>query len=138
MHFTHHLYSSHTWKLVVVICMCFMNCSVQESKAWSTIEEYILFLIHVVLFFFFSPGPHSWHTEVPRVGVKWDLCHCHSNAVSEPHLRTTPQSTAMLDPRPLRKARDWTHILMDTSGVRFRCTTTGTPHVVLILQLPHC
>ena len=25
------------------------------------------------------------------------------------------------------EARDWTHILMDTSQIRFHCATTGTP-----------
>ena len=30
-------------------------------------------------------------------------------------------------PNPLRKARDRTHILMDTSQIHFHCATTGTP-----------
>ena len=30
-------------------------------------------------------------------------------------------------PDPLSKARDWTHILMDTSQVHFCCATVGTP-----------
>ena len=35
---------------------------------------------------------------------------------------------------PLNKARDQTHILMDTSWICFRCTTIGTPKIILICQ----
>ena len=38
----------------------------------------------------------------------------------------TPQLMAMPDPDPLIKARDQTHVLMDTSRIRFHCTTMGT------------
>ena len=31
---------------------------------------------------------------------------------------------------PLSNARDWTHILMDTSQIHFLCTTRGTPKSV--------
>ena len=30
-------------------------------------------------------------------------------------------------PDPLSEAREWTHILMDASGIRFYCTAMGTP-----------
>ena len=39
---------------------------------------------------------------------------------------------------PLSKARDWTHILMDTSRTHFRWATTGTPtylHILFPLSL---
>ena len=36
---------------------------------------------------------------------------------------------------PLSEARDWTHILMDTSRVRYRWATTGTPSIVLLNTL---
>ena len=45
------------------------------------------------------------------------LCHSHSNAGSELCLQPTPQRKAILDPQPLSKARDQTHILMDPSRV---------------------
>ena len=32
---------------------------------------------------------------------------------------------------PLSKARDQTHILMDTSQIRFHCATTGTPDFLI-------
>ena len=34
-------------------------------------------------------------------------------------------------PDPLSKARDPTHILMDTSQIRFRCATMGTPEMII-------
>ena len=70
--------------------------------------------------------------EVPRLGVK-----------SELHLvaYTTATATGYLSsicnqhhscwkcwmPDPLSDAKDPTHILMDTSWIRFHCTTSGTP-----------
>ena len=40
----------------------------------------------------------------------------------------------------LSKARDWTHILMDTSWVYYCCATIGTSHFTLILKFinSHC
>ena len=47
-------------------------------------------------------------------------------------------------PKPLSKARDQTHIFIDTSWIHFHCTTTGTPggqllhffyFIILILKL---
>ena len=42
--------------------------------------------------------------------------HSHSNTRSEPHLQPSHSSEQCWIPDPLSKARDWTHILMDTSG----------------------
>ena len=43
--------------------------------------------------------------------------HSHSHTRSKPRLGPTLQLTAMLDPNSLCKARDQTHVLMDTSQV---------------------
>ena len=64
--------------------------------------------------------------EVPRLGVKSrataaGLHHSHSNMVSKLCLWLLPQVMAMPDPDPLREARDWTCILMDTSWICFHC-----------------
>ena len=45
------------------------------------------------------------------------LCHSHRTTGFQPHLWPPPQLTAMPDPYPLTKARDQTHILMDTRRV---------------------
>ena len=50
-------------------------------------------------FFFFLPllGPHPQHIEVPRLGIEWEL-ELPTYTRSKPHLRPTPQLTAMPDP----------------------------------------
>ena len=73
-------------------------------------------------FFFFFLGLHLWHMEVPRLGVElelqlpayttatgtWDLSHiC--------NLHHSSWLCQIIN--PLSKARDQTHILMDTSRV---------------------
>ena len=71
------------------------------------------FLIKIFFFFFFFLlfcflGPHPWHMEAPTLGVKSvaaSLHHSHSNVGSEPHLRTTPQLTTTLDPRPTEQGQ---------------------------------
>ena len=82
--------------------------------------------------FFFLLGPRLWHVEVPRLGVKselqllayttatatWDTSH-----IRELHHSSWQHWTL----NPLSKARDQTHILMDTNWICFRCTTMGIP-----------
>ena len=75
--------------------------------------------------------PHPWHIEVPRLGVEPELqllayttatatqdlsCFCDLNHSSGQHQI----------PNPLSEARDRTHILIDTSQIRFHCTMTMT------------
>ena len=78
---------------------------------------------------------------VPRLGVQLEL---------QPPATAT--ATAMLDqsliwdlhhssqqcqiPNPLSEARGRTHVLMDTSWIRFCCATTGTPNLFFNLNLP--
>ena len=82
-------------------------------------------------------GLYPWHLEVPRVGVE-----------SELQLQAYSTVTAMQDPRricdlhhisrqcrilnPLGKARDQTHILRDTSWVRYHWATMGTLNFILL------
>ena len=52
---------------------------------------------------FFILGLHLQHIEVPQArdqiaAAGASLCHSHSNTKSEPHLWSTPQLAAMLDP----------------------------------------
>ena len=68
-------------------------------------------------FFFFSfLRPHLWHMEVPRLGVKQELA-AYTTATPDQAASAT-YTTAHSNVRsfnPLRRARDQTHILMDTS-----------------------
>ena len=80
--------------------------------------------------FFGFLGLHLWHMEVPRLGVKmelllpayttatWDLsriCDLHHSS----------RQCWILN--PLSLARNQTHVLIDTSWVRYSWATTGTP-----------
>ena len=87
----------------------------------------------ILLFFL---GPHPWHMEVSRLGVKLEL-----------HLLANTTATAMPDLshawdlhyssqqrwifNPLKEARDGTHVLMDTSSVLYHWAMMGTPQYSL-------
>ena len=63
-------------------------------------------------------GLHSRNMAVPKLGVKLELPHSHSNSGSEPHLRRLccrSQQRQILN--PLSKARDGTCTLVDTGRV---------------------
>ena len=48
------------------------------------------------------------------------------------HIRNLHHSSQQhLIPNPLSRARDRTHVLMDTSGIRVPCTIMGTPQQFL-------
>ena len=84
------------------------------------------------VFLFFILGPQVRHMKVPRLGVE-----------SEPELPAYTTAIATWDPNhtcdlhcssrqrrilnPPSEARDQTHILLDTSQIRFHCATMGTP-----------
>ena len=70
--------------------------------------------------------------EVPRLGVESELqlpAYATAIATQDPSrvcdLHHSSQQHQILD--PLSEARDQTHVLMDTSRVRFHCTTMGPP-----------
>ena len=87
------------------------------------------FILFVRLFCFL--GVWVWHMKVPRLGVE-----------SELQLPSYNAATAMLEPshvcnlhhsscqcwilNPLNGAKNWTHVIMDTSQVHFYWTTIGT------------
>ena len=87
-----------------------------------------LFFSFLSFFFFFFCflGSHSRHIEVPSLGAESELL-----------LPTYTTATATQDPSrvcnlhhsswPLIEARDQTRILIDTSRIRLRSATAGTP-----------
>ena len=81
---------------------------------------FLAYLLACLLFFFsFRATPAAYGSFQGRgqIGAAaTSLGHSHSNARSEPHLRPTPQLTAM-NLNPLNKARNQIHILMNTSWV---------------------
>ena len=84
--------------------------------------------IYLSNYLFCFLGPHPWHMEIPRLGIKLEML---ATATATPDLSwVCKQHHSSLQhwiPNPLSKARDRTHILMDTSQIRFSCTATGTP-----------
>ena len=80
----------------------------------------------------FRPGVQTQpelpaHPPTPPTPIRAEaagLHRSHYNAGCKPCLQPTLQ---LKIPNPLREARDRIHILKDTSRIRFRCTTMGTP-----------
>ena len=56
------------------------------------------------------------------------LDHSHSNVRSKMHLWSVPLLVAMPDPYPTERGENWTHILMDTSGVLNLLTHNGNSY----------
>ena len=97
-------------------------------------------LFYFVLFLFL--GLQVRHREVPGLGVKSELqllAYAIAIATLDPSricdLDHSSRQCQILN--PLSKARDGTHILMDTSQVRFQCTTRGTPYLFFFFFLKH-
>ena len=91
-------------------------------------------------FLFVFLGPHKWHMEVSRLGVKSELqllAHTTTRAILDPSCVCNLQysSWQCWIPYTLSEARDRTRILMDTSWICFHCTTTGIPEVPFIRAL---
>ena len=80
--------------------------------------------------------------EIPRLGVELELqlpAYTTATATQDPtHVFDLHQSSGQRQIlNPLSKARDWTHILMDTSGVHYHWSPMGTLNLFLrILSLP--
>ena len=155
-HFFLLMYNKHPWMLTVltyysrysflVIFLILCRHNIFPGYRWET--KWLLWhecfgvtliqshLINGFFFFFCFLGLCLQHMEVPRLGVELEL-----------QLRATATATATWDsscvcdlyhsswqhriPDPLSKARDQPHILMDTSPVRFRFATAGTPFICL-------
>ena len=95
-----------------------------------------VFFIFLIFHFFFL-GPHSRHMGVPRLGVDSELqLPAYAIATATPdlsHICDLHHSCQQRQiPNPLSKARDRTHILMDTSRIRFHCTTMGAPVIFFV------
>ena len=81
--------------------------------------------LSILSFFFFFLGLHPQHTEFPRLGVKWELqlpayitamamATLDLSHICDLHHSLWPHRVLNL----LSKARDQTHVLVDTSRVR--------------------
>ena len=92
---------------------------------------YILLSTFIYLFSLFKAALVSYDTSQPRgqIGAAAaGLHHSHNNSHArfKPHMWPTPQLTECQILNPLRRARDPTHILTDTSQALHRCSTMAT------------
>ena len=94
-------------------------------------------MIHI---FFFFLGPHLLHMEVPRLGAKLELqllAYTTATAMPNPScickLHHSSWQCQILN--PVSKARDQTHVLMDTSGVCYHSAKMGTPMICVFMFL---
>ena len=100
-----------------------------------SVAQYRKGIFFFFFFFFVFLGPHLWHMEVPRPGVKSELLVlAYTTATAMPDLswvcslhHSSQQSWIF---NPLSEPRDWTHILMDTSQVCYSWATMGTPRII--------
>ena len=93
------------------------------------------FFFFFLVFFFLEP--HTQHMEVPRLGVESEMQPSYTtvSAMPDPSLvwDLYHSSQQCQIHNPLRKARDWTRILMDTNWVCYHWATTGTPRIFFFL-----
>ena len=111
------------------------------GKQWlRRLRSWFFFCFFLFLFLFFCFLGHLWHKVVPKLRVEL-----------EPQLPAYATATAMQDLscicnlhhssqqhwilNALSEARDWTHILMDTSRGCFYWATTGTPKKIYLSQI---
>ena len=119
MSFIYFLYS--------VIITLFFRTSFWKDLSGSSFSSWIHFFSFLLFFLFFSEL-HPWNMEVLRLGVESELqllAYTTATAVwdSSCIFNLYHSSQQCQIPDPLCKARDWTHILMDTSQSHFHCAT---------------
>ena len=99
----------------------------------------VKFSVSKALLFFLFLGLHPRHMEVPRLGVESEL-QMLAYTIATPtwdlsHVCNLYSSWQCQIPDPLRKARDWTCILMEASQIRFCCAKMGDPKSHIFLSL---
>ena len=125
-----------TSKLPWVLLIAHLFISNVHSLLNSTSYGQFSFLFSYVAFFL---GPHLWHMEVPKLGVKLELQLPAYTTTATQYLshvcdlHNSSQQCQILN--PLSEARDWTHNLMVPSQICFHCTTKGTPEYDLFYVL---
>ena len=94
---------------------------------------------HTPFFFFLRAALAAYGSSQARgrirataVGLRHSQSHSHSHVGSQLRWRTTPSSRQSWILDLLSEARDWTCIFMNTSQIRFHCTTTETPQLTYL------
>ena len=117
----------------------------KRMKSRDNVREFLIKHIptfFLLLFFFFFPflGPHSWHMEVPSIGVESDLqlltctTATATQDLSRAHNHHSSWQQQILN--PLSEARNRTCNLMVPGQMLFHCTTTRTPkHISTLFHM---
>ena len=115
--------------IIKLALMTWVTC--MWIPAIQTLNKYTLFIFIIIIIICFL-WLHLRHMEIPRLGVELELqqpAYTIAIAMWDPsHICDLHQSSWQCERlNPMSEARDWTHILIDTSWVCFRWTTR-TPH----------
>ena len=115
------------WSLFCVVEM------LSSGACFLTILLVYLCLFFLFIYLFCFSGPHPWHMEVARLGVKSEMQPpVYATATAKRNwsrvcdLHHCSWQHQILN--PLSKSRDWTHILMGTSQVCYPRAMMGTPY----------
>ena len=110
----------------------------KQSLALSILSTFLHSTAFFLFLFLFFLGPHLWHMEVARLGVKSELqLPAYLTATWDPsHICDLHQGSGQCQIlNPLSEARDQFCILMDTSWVPYpRLSHTGTPTQQLLIE----
>ena len=93
-----------------LLTITFANVQIKKHSA----------LIKEILFFFLRAAPVAYGSSQTRGRI----------GAAAPGLHQQPQQHRIWD--PMSKAKDQTHILVDTSQIRFCCATIGTLKEILL------
>ena len=100
------------------------------SLSLCDIQWFCLISLFSCLFVYFV-GAYPYHMEVPRLGVESELqllAYATATSTWDPSRVSNLHHSSLRHqiPNPQIKVSDQTHILMDTSQIRFCCATMGT------------
>ena len=116
----------------VSVSLFYLYFILDSTSGWNHMVFVFLRLaylfMYVFLLFMVAPAAYGSSQARGRIGATAPcLHHSHNNTGSELHLRPMSQLMAIQIADPLSEPRDPTRILMGTSQIHLRCTTTGTP-----------
>ena len=114
-----------------------LHCVYVPHLLYPFIYQWTLSLLPCLFIFFFL-GPHPWHTEASKLGVKSELkLLAYTMATQDPSLiwNLYHSSRQHWIVHPLSEVRDWTCILMDTSRMLNSLSHNGNSfHVLTIVN----
>ena len=120
--------------------ICWIDCFFPVEWSWHPYQrsfDHTHARLSVILIFTATPAAYGGSQARGRIrATAASLHHSHSNAGSEPHLRSIPQLTRILE--SLSRARDQTHNLMVASWIHFCCVTVGTPRLYILFHWSIC